>query len=383
MKKAVLTIGLFFAATIYAISQTNASYDSNAVNIAGPNNSAFGVGVLKVNSSYDNTGVGYQALFSNTTGRGNTAIGSGALYSSTTGEWNAANGLNALRENTSGFHNTAMGAQTLNLNTTGGENTALGFRALSFNVSGYGNTATGKECLVFNLGNLNTANGFNALAYNTSGSLNTAMGESALLNNTTGSNNVSIGDSSGLNNTGSNNIYIGKRAGFYETGNNKLYVGNDSNKTTMYADMSTGQVLLGNKKPFGYTFKGMRTLNVVGGILTDSIRIGPSNSWADYIFEEDFQLQPLADLESFIKAYGHLPNIPSAQEVATNGIELRSMDTKLLEKIEELTLYILQQQKQIQLQQTANDNLKSQIEIEKKNFEMLRNEVEALKLSKE
>lgn len=80
------------------------------------------------------------------------------------------------------------------------------------------------------------------------------------------------------------------------------------------------------------------------------------NNWADYVFNESYELMPLSQLKNYINENGHLPNVPSEKEVATNGIELGEMNKILLEKIEELTLYILELEKRIN-------------EIEQKNFE--------------
>lgn len=69
--------------------------------------------------------------------------------------------------------------------------------------------------------------------------------------------------------------------------------------------------------------------------------------WADYVFKNDYKLQSLAEVESFIKQNGHLPNMPSAHEIETNGLPLASISTKQQEKIEELTLYLINQKKEI------------------------------------
>ena len=130
----------------------------------------------------------------------------------------------------------------------------------------------------------------------------------------------------------------------------------------MYGDFSTGQVLLGNPLPTGYTFKGTRTLNVLGGIIADSVRVALSATWADYVFKDDYKLLPLEELSRFIKTNKHLPNIPTAAEVEKNGIELGEMNAKLLEKIEELHLYILQQQKQMDEQNNSIEILKKEME---------------------
>jgi len=71
------------------------------------------------------------------------------------------------------------------------------------------------------------------------------------------------------------------------------------------------------------------------------------NHWYDHVFYPDYKLRPLSELEQFVKENHHLPEIPSAKEVKENGIDLGDMQGKLLLKIEELTLYILDLQKQI------------------------------------
>ncbi|MGJ8733389.1 MAG: hypothetical protein ACSHW4_09585 [Cellulophaga sp.] len=85
----------------------------------------------------------------------------------------------------------------------------------------------------------------------------------------------------------------------------------------------------------------------IKGKLTSSevkVKIG---GWADYVFNENYKLPTLEEVEKSIKQKGHLINIPSAQEVEKNGVELGEMNRLLLEKIEELTLYILKQDKEV------------------------------------
>jgi len=69
--------------------------------------------------------------------------------------------------------------------------------------------------------------------------------------------------------------------------------------------------------------------------------------WPDYVFEEDYNLLPLSEVEQFIQQNNRLPDIPSAKEIEENGLNIGEMQSKLLLKIEELTLYILDLQKQI------------------------------------
>ncbi|MBP0613791.1 hypothetical protein J8J42_12150 [Chryseobacterium sp. cx-311] len=94
-------------------------------------------------------------------------------------------------------------------------------------------------------------------------------------------------------------------------------------------------------------------LFVKDGIKTEKVKveIAASNGWADYVFKDDYKLMPLHDLDTFIKTNGHLPEVPTTEQAIANGIELKEMNILLLKKVEELTLYTLQQQKQIDLQQ--------------------------------
>jgi hypothetical protein len=76
----------------------------------------------------------------------------------------------------------------------------------------------------------------------------------------------------------------------------------------------------------------------------------------DYVFESDYKLMPLDDLKSFLKQNKHLPEVPSAKDVAKNGLNYTDMQLTLLKKVEELTLYTLaQHEKNLAQQKTIND----------------------------
>jgi len=100
----------------------------------------------------------------------------------------------------------------------------------------------------------------------------------------------------------------------------------------------------------GVSDPGTYKLAVNGNIRAKEIKV--ETGWADYVFKDDYLLPTLQEVEQHIKEKGHLINIPSAQEVAQNGIQLGEMNKLLLEKIEELTLYILQQEERIQALET-------------------------------
>lgn len=94
-------------------------------------------------------------------------------------------------------------------------------------------------------------------------------------------------------------------------------------------------------------------LSVKGKIRAEEIRV--QTGWADFVFKPEYKLLSLSELESYIKENGHLPEIPSEQEVTENGVELGNISAKLLQKIEELTLYVIEQQKEINyLKETIN-----------------------------
>lgn len=90
-------------------------------------------------------------------------------------------------------------------------------------------------------------------------------------------------------------------------------------------------------------------LFVKGGILTERVRVAIANSdrWADYVFRKDYKLMPLGLVEKYIEENQHLPNMPSADEMVRNGMDVSETSAKLLEKIEELMLYTIEQNKQI------------------------------------
>ncbi len=98
------------------------------------------------------------------------------------------------------------------------------------------------------------------------------------------------------------------------------------------------------------SYPGDFGLYVKGGILTERVRVAVANSdrWADYVFETGYKLMPLKDVEKHINYYHHLPNVPSAEEMTKSGMDVMETSAKLLEKIEELTLYMIKANKQIE-----------------------------------
>ncbi|BFP42655.1 hypothetical protein FGF1_35000 [Flavobacteriaceae bacterium GF1] len=95
-------------------------------------------------------------------------------------------------------------------------------------------------------------------------------------------------------------------------------------------------------------------LTVKGNIHAEEIKVDLAVPAPDYVFKEGYELKSLEEVQNYIQKHGHLPNIPSAKELEANGIQLGEMDMKLLEKIEELTLYLIAQERIIERLQKQN-----------------------------
>lgn len=115
---------------------------------------------------------------------------------------------------------------------------------------------------------------------------------------------------------------------------------------------TTGNVGIGTTSP-------TEKLSVKGKIRAQEIKVELAD-WPDYVFAKDYHLPSLQETEQHIKDKGHLPGIPSAEEVKANGIDLGEMNAKLLKKIEELTLYLIEMKKE---NDVRNEKQEKQIKI--------------------
>jgi hypothetical protein len=142
--------------------------------------------------------------------------------------------------------------------------------------------------------------------------------------------------------------YPSRPAGIWRTSSAWLEIGRVTSgtltsPTTLVTDIyitEQGKVGIGTSNP------GSFRLAVEGKIAARELRITLDNPWPDYVFTPQYQLRSLPGVEEFIKKHGHLPNMPSAKEVKENGIEVGNISAKLLEKIEELTLYMIDLKKE-------------------------------------
>lgn len=101
------------------------------------------------------------------------------------------------------------------------------------------------------------------------------------------------------------------------------------------------------------------TLAVNGGILTTEVYLKEVTEWHDYVFSNAYQLMPLSELNEFVHTNGHLPDLPSEKEIVGNGYNMVEMDGLLLKKIEELTLYTIELQRQLHTQKIIIEELQS------------------------
>ena len=100
-------------------------------------------------------------------------------------------------------------------------------------------------------------------------------------------------------------------------------------------------------------------LAVDGKIMGEEVRVEMSGSWPDYVFAEDYKLKPLDLLESEIAVLGHLPGIPDARTIESEGFDLGNMQTRMMEKIEELTLYMIDADREIKALKAEVADLKA------------------------
>lgn len=114
-------------------------------------------------------------------------------------------------------------------------------------------------------------------------------------------------------------------------------------------DQYGGKVVM----PYGNVGIGTSTpgekLEVNGTIRSKKVKV-EATGWPDYVFASNFQLRPLSEVASFINENQHLPEVPSANEIEKEGLDLGAMDATLLKKVEELTLYTIDQEKRIKKQ---------------------------------
>lgn len=149
-------------------------------------------------------------------------------------------------------------------------------------------------------------------------------------------------------------------------GNNDIEFYDKDENRFVHFDGDTRKVGIGTS-----TIPAAYTLAVDGKIICEEVKVDMSEDWADFVFEDNYNLMSLKDLDNYIQENKHLPEIPTTAEVEKNGISVGEMNAKLLQKIEELTLYTIEQQE-------AVDNQNKTIEKQQKVINDLLNRIENL-----
>ncbi|WP_229311064.1 bZIP transcription factor [Larkinella soli] len=270
-----------------------------------------------------------------------------------------------------GANNAFLGYHAGYLNDTGNRNTFLGYRSGYNNKTGQTNTFLGSEADVTgpNSASLNNATAIganakvsvsNALVLGTTG-VNVGIGTDApqarlhlvsgaanqsglrLANLTSASPATVLNKTKFLTIDALGNVILASI-------NSTARVGADESDGALWqtrgshlVNTNTGGVVIGSdiaRTPEGYR------LYVADGILTEKVQVAvrSTDDWRDKVLAPGYQLRSLKEVAGFVRAHGHLPGIPSAETVVKEGLDVAKMDARLLEKIEELTLYLIRQE---------------------------------------
>jgi hypothetical protein len=377
-------------------------YESLYSNLDGWNNTAVGSKSLRTNASNDNSVFGYEGLqFS--TGFANNAFGAFSLHSLTSGDENIAFGYLAGHYITSGMRNIIIGTYNGSSGSSN-YNITIGWKS-GTQSNGDNNIIIGKRVSLapgisnaMNIGGVLFGKGFksdeSAWAVPANGQIGinvidpTAtldVAGNAKISSTLIANNIGIGCDPG---TGQLKVYgaenpsivlsgptsrlimgIATCTGCYSVGANVgdaviTKLGSSHNTLlTLSNDNNDGNSYIG----FGDDANGIwvkifnnKMMRVNGTITATEVTV-KTDVWADYVFKPSYKLMPLNQVEQFVKTNNHLPEIPSAAEVQKDGLSLGEMQNKLLQKVEELTLYMIEQQKTINQQNAKIEELEKKL----------------------
>jgi len=140
---------------------------------------------------------------------------------------------------------------------------------------------------------------------------------------------------------------------------------NSNNENMLMWILGNGQVLIGNTQGK----QGNYLLAVAGSAVATSFTVKAVANWPDYVFKRSYHLPELSALKTFIDQNHHLPEIPSEKEIATDGLNLGDIDRLLTKKVEELTLYLIdkdkevkEQRQELEAQKKINQNQQAEID---------------------
>jgi trimeric autotransporter adhesin len=374
-------------------------------NTSGNNNTFLGYYSGYTNTTGNhNSFVGSSAGYFNSTGENNSYVGYHAGRTNTTGNYNSFFGAYAGYGNTVGNHNSYLGYETGYTNTTGSKNAFIGYQAGYRNSTGNYNAFMGYGAGYSNtIGESNSFLGDGAGYFNLIGSFNTFLGKFAGFNNTAGTNNTFVGSAADGTGPSLGNLQRATAVGYHALvavndglvlgdtvgvkvgigtaypdekltvrGNmnflaydNSLMLKNqpflhfneheslafglgaelpaDAEKTLVIGSEEATIKIPGILKNYRPNAGQFLTVDERGNmLLTESrVQVASIADWSDKVFEAGYALRPLGEVEEFVKKYKHLPGIPSAAAMVAEGVDVTTIITKQMEKIEELTLYVI------------------------------------------
>lgn len=342
------TINSFLFGSSNTINANNtSSFAMGASNTINTGTQSFAMGASNTVSGAQNFALGNSM---NISGNQNMATGYGNYIYSGTGTGKITSGTfasginNYIAYNSSGSgtnHETSCSSVFGAFNAVGGQyNYAFGLRALA-GVSSYTATTTSTLSNAY-------AFGMNVTA-GASGAMVIGSGR-YLTNNTTHTNDV-------VNNTPNSLVitFSKQTVTNYQplASRPTLFVGEADQNLSDANYAKYGTVGIGTNDTKGHT------LGVRGDIIAEKIQVALySGGWPDYVFSKGYKLDSLSKIENYIFKNNHLPNLPCAKDIEQNGYDLANMDAKLLEKIEELTLYMIEMNKQLESLKKENELLK-------------------------
>lgn len=383
MKSPILFFASLFMLTINfnTYSQSSWTYGTGVINTNNPIATSIGVGIasparqLHVQTSQTNGGLrvtqtttGFSALelFNSSTGGRNYALVS-------TGNGNTTEGVGNF-----GIYDYTSSAYRFFINSTG--NIGVGTYTIGSKLQVNGNTAIGYSSSTTAPSNGLCVNGNVGIGTTSPSQKLEVNGNISLTGNGTNGNAAIIGaktqgyiilNANSDANNGSSLVLYGSSSAYYPgcvrfisyQSNGKIVFSNYNGSTwpDQMTVLANGNVLIGKNSQVNALYM----LDVNGTIRANEIVVNTTG--ADFVFSDDYKLLSLKELEESIKENRHLPGIPSADNMQRNGMTLGQTNTLLLQKIEELTLYLIEQNKTIEKMQIENATLKQRISNLEKN----------------
>lgn len=278
-----------------------------------------GLSTTATNGGGSNTFVGYQAGQGTSSGMQNTFVG-----------------FRAGSPNTVGSRNTFVGYQIGQLNTDGSDNVFMGYNAGGRSLRGNRNIGIGVGAGLFSDdASDNTLIGSNALGEGTNLHNATAIGANARVS---ASNALILGNSA--------NVGIGNSAPQSKL---ELTADADNQSGLRFTKLTAQSPIVSGATDRFLTVSSTGDVTLGSQLSTQSlvVRTVSPGQWADAVFAPGYRLRPLTEVAAFIEQNKHLPDVPSAETMTQQGVNLTDLLATLLRKNEELTLYVIEQQKRI------------------------------------